>query len=356
MSRFTNKHSRKAGLPPGSLVHLGNQFSEETTIEVFEYSTSGFAEHKFIKNAIEEFEALPKPAKDSIRWINVDGLHKMDTIERVCKAYCIHPLVMEDILNTGHRPKIEDYTDYLYIITKMIYFEKDVMIDEQLSIIIGKGYVISFGEKEGDVFDQLRDLIRKNGLHIKKSGADYLAYSLLDAVVDGYFAVLETLGDKIDVVEEEFLTSPTKLGLVKMRDLKRELLFMHKSLWPLREVMSWLERSETSLINQPTQIYIRDVYDHIVQLLDTTETFRELLSGLMDIYLSSVSNRMNEIMKVLTIISTIFIPITFIVGLYGMNFHYMPELSSKFGYPAVLLTIVLSVVGMIYYFKKKKWF
>lgn len=356
MSRFTNQHSKKAGLPPGALVHLGNQFTENTTIEVFDYDEDSYSEIKFEKNAIDKFEALPVKAANSIRWINVDGLSDMDTIERVCKSYNIHPLVREDILNTGHRPKIEDYGDYLFIITKMIYFQGHEMIGEQLTIILGSGFVISFGEQKGDVFDQIRERIRKNGIHIRKCAADYLAYSLMDAVIDGYFSVLEKLGDSIDEIEEEFLTNPSKRGLIKMRDLRRDLLYMHKSIWPLREVISFMERSETGLIESKTQIYIRDVYDHIIQLLDTTETFRELLAGLMDIYLSSTSNKMNEIMKVLTIISTIFIPITFLVGLYGMNFKYMPEIEWKYGYLAVVIAIVIIVLGMIYYFKRKKWF
>lgn len=355
-SRFTKQISLKAGLPLGSLVDIDQKLSQDTVIEVFDYNADGFEEHKYNENVMEQFELLPLIDKDKVRWINVDGLNKMDIIESICKFYNIHSLVMEDILNTVQRPKIEDYDNYIYIVVKMVYFDQSAMIDEQLSIILGNGYVISFGERVGDVFNPIREKIRKNGTHIRKYGADYLAYSILDAIVDGYFGVLEKLGDQIDEVEEGFLNNPKIEGLHKMRELKRDLLYMHKSIWPLREVTSWIERNENNLIESSTQIYIRDIYDHIIQAIDTTETFRELLAGLMDIYLSSISNKMNEIMKVLTIISTIFIPLTFVVGLYGMNFKYMPELEWRGGYGTVIIGMIMIAIAMILYFKRKKWF
>jgi len=356
MSRFTKKLSIKTGLPPGSLVHIGREFSQDTLIEVFDYNAEGFKEYKFNQNAIQQFELLPLVGKDEVRWVNVNGLNKLNIIESICKFYNIHSLVMEDILNTAQRPKIEDYDSYLYIVAKMIYFDHSTMIDEQLSIILGNGYIISFGEREGDAFKQIRERIRKNSIHIRKSGADYLAYSMLDAVVDGYFDVLENLGDKIDEAEEELLDNPTIDSLHKIRELKKDLLYMHKSIWPLREVASWMERNENNIIKNPTQIYIKDIYDHIIQAIDTTETFKELLAGLMDIYLSSISNKMNEIMKVLTIISTMFIPLTFLAGLYGMNFKYMPELEWRWGYGAVIVVMVAIAIAMIMYFKRKRWF
>lgn len=356
VSRFSKGRSIKTGLPPGSLVHIGQKTEQDTVIEVFDYNEEGFEEYKYTENAMAQFEKLAPVGKDKVRWINVDGLNKMEIIESMCKIHNIHPLVMEDILNTAQRPKIEEYDEYIYIVAKMIYFDKSAMIDEQLSIILGQGYVLSFGEKIGDVFHPIRERIRKNGVHVRKFGADYLAYSIMDALVDGYFGVLEKLGDLIDGVEESFLHNPSMEGLHKMRDLKKDLLFMHKSIWPLREVVSWMEKSENKIIQRGTQLYIRDVYDHIIQAIDTTETYRELLSGLMDIYLSSISNKMNEIMKVLTIISTIFIPLTFVVGLYGMNFKYMPELGWRGGYAAVVLAMVLIALAMVMYFKRKKWF
>ncbi|MBC7765057.1 MAG: magnesium/cobalt transporter CorA [Hyphomonadaceae bacterium] len=356
MPKFTKKRSLKTGLPPGSLVHIGQYDNKNTMIEVFDYDLNTFTQYKYTENAIEKFELLPPVGEKQVRWINVDGLNNMDIIERICKSHHIHALVMEDVLNTSQRPKIENYDDYIYLVAKMVYFEQETMVDEQLSIILGKGYVISFGEREGDVFNQIRDRIRKNGIHLRGNGADYLAYSLLDAIVDGYFGVLEKLGDKIDDVEEQLLNHPSVEGLHKMRELKKDLLYMHRSVWPLREVTSWMERSESELIESTTQIYIRDIYDHIIQTIDTTETFRELLSGLMDIYLSSISNKMNEIMKFLTIISTIFIPLTFVVGLYGMNFKYMPELEWHYGYGAVIVAMALIAIAMVMFFKRRKWF
>lgn len=345
MSRFTKQSSEKAGLSP-----------RETILEVFDYNAEEIEEHKFYENIIEKFELLPPVEEDRVRWINFDGLNNMDIIESICKSYNIHSLVMEDILNTDQRPKIEDYESYIYMVAKMIYFDNSLMVVEQVSIILGKGYVISFGERVGDVFNSIRERLRKSSVHIRKSGADYLAYSILDSIVDGYFGVLERLGDEIDEVEDGLLNNPKMEGLIKMRKLKRDLLFLHKSIWPLREVASGMERNENNLIKRSTIFYIRDVYDHIIQAIDTTETFRELIAGLMDVYLSSISNKMNEIMKVLTIISTIFIPLTFIAGVYGMNFKYMPELQWSFGYFTILLSMVIIAALMILYFKRRKWF
>jgi len=356
MSRVTKQYTKKAGMPPGALVHIGKDFSEGTTIEIFDYNEKEYKEYNFTEKALEQFEKLPPPDKDKIRWINVDGLRMVEVIDRVCKPYNIHPLTAEDILNTGHRPKLEDNGEYIFFIMKMIYFEQSELVDEQLSILLGNGYIISFGERKGDVFDQIREGIRKNSIRIRKNGADFLAYSLLDAIVDGYFIVLESVGEQIDVVEDAFIDNPSKEGLQKIQILKRELLYMHKSIWPLREVVSGMQRTENEIIKNSTQIYIRDIYDHVIQAIDTTETYREFLAGLMDIYLSSVSNKLNEVMKVLTIISTIFIPLTFIVGVYGMNFKYMPEIDWKWGYFGVLAILAFIAVMMILYFKRKKWF
>lgn len=356
MSRFTKKRSVKAGLPPGTLVHISDTVSDATVIEVFEYNEKELKELRYRDDQISEFTPPSTAKANSVVWINVDGLSSLETIERICSSYNIHSLVMEDILNTDQRPKIENYDSYLYIVAKMVYYKDSSIINEQLSIILGDGYILSFGEKEGDVFNQIRERIRKDAGRIRKCGADYLAYSLLDAVVDGYFNVLEGLGDRIDELEESLLNNPSIDGLHSMRQTKRDLLYMHKSIWPLREVASWLERDGNSLIAASTQVYLRDVYDHIIQAIDTTETFRELLAGLMDVYLSSISNKMNEIMKVLTIISTIFIPLTFIAGVYGMNFKYMPELEWKFGYGSILMVMLAIAAFMVLYFKRKKWF
>lgn len=333
-----------------------NNTSNSTIVEIFEYNENEYSEVRYVNEEIKNYKFDETLNLNKIKWINVDGLSNLELIENIENAFKIHSLVIEDILNTKHRAKIESYDKYLYIVVKMVYFLNNNLITEQLSIIVGKGYIISFGEKEGDAFDIIRDRIRKDGTRLRKTGADFLAYSLLDAIVDGYFLVLERLGDEIDTVEEELVNKPSLEGLNHLRQLRKDLLYMHKSIWPLREVAVWLQRDENDLITSSTQIYVRDVYDHIIQAIDNTETFRELLSGLMDIYLSSISNKLNEVMKVLTIISTIFIPLTFISSIYGMNFKFMPELGWKLGYGAVMLEMTIIAIGMVMYFKRKKWF
>ena len=356
MSKFIKKRSLKSGLEPGTLLYVGNNVSEETTIEVLEYNENDFTEKILVANQINNFVVSPFIKDHMIRWINIDGLKNMNVIEKLCLTYGIHPLVIEDIFNTSQRAKIENYESYLYIVAKMIYFSGNDLINEQISIIIGDGYVITFGEKRGDDFDGIRTRLESKGTHIRKSGADFLAYSILDAVVDGYFGVLEMLGEKIDEGEDELLNNPTIENLHSMKEIRKELLYMHKAIWRLREVASWMERDGAQLIDTSTQLFIRDLYDHIMGAIDTIETFRELQAGMMDLYLSSISNKMNNIMKVLTIISTIFIPLTFIVGLYGMNFKYMPELDLRYGYLGVIIVMVVIAIFMILYFKRKKWF
>jgi len=292
-----------------------------------------------------------------VTWINVDGLHQLGVLESVGDRLGLHPLVLEDILNTGQRPKMEDFGGYIYIVFKMFYSNEmnDEIVEEQISLILGPAFVISFQERRGDVFDALRERIRSDRGRIRKMGADYLTYALLDSVVDNYFVVLEKLGEKMEFLEEELVTHPTTETLQVIHNLKREMAFLRKSVWPLREIVSGLERGESALIQESTGLYLRDVYDHTIQVIDTVETFRDMLSGMLDIYLSSVSNRMNEVMKVLTIIATIFIPLTLIVGIYGMNFQHMPELGWRWGYPLVWL-VMLTIGGlMLVYFKRKRW-
>jgi len=279
-------------------------------------------------------------------------------MEKIANHFGIHSLVMEDILNTGQRPKMDDMDDYVYVVLKMLnYNEEDDEIDaEQISIILGQNFVISFQEKERDVFEPIRERIRKNKGRIRKKGADYLAYTLLDSVVDIYFTILEKIGERIEFLEEELVENPSTQTLQEIHGLKREMIFLRKSIWPLREVISGLERGESSLIKETTVIYLRDVYDHTIQVIDTVETFRDMLSGILDVYLSSISNKMNEVMKVLTIIATIFIPLTFLAGVYGMNFRYMPELEWRWGYFTALFLMAVIGIGMVIYVRKKKWF
>lgn len=354
MSNHNRKRSKKAGLPPGSLVHFGEKRPGDVKITVFDYDENNIYEKK-----IEEIdECLSFKNKPSITWINIEGVNSPGILEKLGNCYGFHPLILEDILTTDQRPKIEDFKDYIYIVLKMLHYDGKInrIATEQISIILGPNFVISFQEGlEGDVFNPVRERIRSGKGKIRKLGADYLAYSLLDAVVDNYFVILERLGERIEIIEEELVTKPTTKTLHTIHDLKGEMIFLRKSVWPLREVVVALERGESSLINESTRIYFKDVYDHTIQVMDTIETLRDIVSGMIDIYLSSISNRMNEVMKVLTIIATIFIPLTFIVGLYGMNFKYMPELEWRWGYPAVLIVMIGITVSMLFFFRKKKW-
>jgi magnesium transporter len=311
-------------------------------------------EEKEVKEIDEAF--LFKDNK-RITWINIDGLQKISIIERIGNHFNLHPLVLEDIANTGQRPKMEDYTEYLFLVLKMLqYSEEDNEIKgEQVSLILGSNWVVSFQETEGDVFDQIRERIRTDKGSIRKMDADYLAYVLMDAIVDNYFAVLEKVGEKIEEIEDETVTNPSPETLQTIHDLKRQMIMLRKSVWPLREVISRLERWESKLINESTDIFLRDLYDHTIQVIDAVETFRDMLSGMLDIYMSSVSNRMNEVMKVLTIIATIFLPLTLVAGIYGMNFRIMPELQWEMGYPFALLIMLAVGITMLIYFRRRNW-
>jgi magnesium transporter len=288
----------------------------------------------------------------------VDHIDDVKMVEGLGECYGLHPLVLEDIMNTDQRPKIEDYGEYAFIVLKMLHYqERSGQIEpEQISLILGQNFVFSFQEgKTGDVFGPIRDRIRNGKGRVRKMGADYLVYSLVDAVVDNYFVILEKLGERVEFLEEELVAQPTPRTLKEIHSLKREMIFLRKALWPLREVIGVLERGESPLIRESTRIYLRDVYDHTIQVIDTIETIRDMVSGMLDIYLSSISNRLNAVMKVLTIIATVFMPLTFLAGLYGMNFKHMPELEWPWGYPMVLMIMLAVASSMLIYFKKKKW-
>ena len=353
MSRLFKKRSRKIGLPPGTLVHVGAKKTSKARITIIDYDEAQFQE----KEAKKVEECFPFKDKPTVTWINIDGIHQVDIIEKIGKHFNLHPLVLEDIVNTGQRPKMEDFVDYIFIVVKMLYYDEkeNETKTEQVSLILGSNFVISFQESEGDVFDPIRERIRSDKGRIRKMGADYLAYALIDTIVDNYFTILEKLGEGIEDIEDELVTNPMPETLQTIHNLKREMIFLRKSVWPLREVISRLERWESSLIQKSTGIYLRDVYDHTIQVIDAIETFRDMLSGMLDIYLSSVSNRMNEVMKVLTIIATIFIPLTLVAGIYGMNFKFMPELAQPWGYPMVYSIMLVIGILMVMYFRKKKW-
>jgi len=334
-------------------MHIGEIRAETTKITLFDFDKDRFQE-KQIKSVRE---ALPFRDEPSVTWINIDGLHEVEILKDLGDCFGLHPLVMEDILNTENRPKAEDYGNYVFLIANELHYdEKSHEIEkEQISIVFGHNFVLSFQEKEGDVFDPIRDRIRSNKGRVRKMGADYLAYVLLDSIVDNYFVILESLGENIEDLEETLVSDPTRQSADILHRLKREMISLRRSIWPLREVISGLQRSESPLIQKETGLYLRDVYDHTIQVIDTLESFRDMLSGMLDIYLTSVSNRMNQVMKVLTVIATIFMPLTFIAGVYGMNFKNMPELDWHWGYPLVWL-IMLSIAGwMLYSFKKNNW-
>jgi len=353
MNKLTKGRSKKAGLPPGAFIHIGARKTQEPKITIIDYDETTFQERE--TKVIEEcFLFREKP---TVTWINVDGLHQIEILEKLGECYSFHPLVLEDILNTDQRPKMEDYGDYLYIVLKMLHDKgKGNQIEaEQVSLVLGPNYVFSFQESGGDVFDQIRERLRTGKGRVRKMGADYLAYTLVDAIVDYYFVILEKLGERIELLEEELVIHPKTETLKEIHTLKREMIFLRKAVWPLREVISGLQRGESPLVQKTTGIYLRDVYDHTIQVIDTIETFRDILSGVLDIYLSSVSNRLNSVMKVLTIIATVFMPLTFLAGVYGMNFKYMPELEWRWGYPTLWAAMVVIGVSMLVYFRKKKW-
>jgi magnesium transporter len=354
MPRLVMKRAKqRVGLTPGTLVHVGERKIEKVRIRIIDYDETQLEE----KEAKTVEECFPFKDKPTITWINIDGLHDVEVIEKIGKQFDLHPLVLEDIVNTGQRPKLEDMGNHIFVVLKMLYYdkEKNELEAEQVSVILGENFVISFQERVGDIFEPLRERIRQNKGRVRKLAADYLAYALIDSIVDHYFVILEQLGERIEDTEQELATDPTVETLQCIRAFKKEMIFLRKSIWPLREVVNSLERGELSLIHESTGIYLRDVYDHTIQIIDTVESYRDMLSGMLDVYLSSISNRMNEVMKVLTIFAAIFIPLTFVAGIYGMNFSFMPELGWHWGYFAVLLVMAVIGASMLVYFRRKRW-
>ena len=352
-SKFFKKASKKAGMSPGVLVHVGEQKIETARISIMSYDPARL-EEKDLKYIEDSFAYKDTPP---VSWINIDGLHEVELIEKIGTHFGIHPLTQEDIVNTGQRPKVEDFEDYIYLVLKMLKFDETSghILSEQVSLILGPHYLISFQETQGDVFNFVRERIRKGRVRIRKSGPDYLAYALIDAVVDHYFLILEKMGERIEHFEEQLHVQPTPEILQAIYDLKREMIYFRKQVWPMREVLNTWQRAESALVQEANNVFIRDVYDHTIQVIDTIESFRDIISGMMDLYLSTVSNKMNEVMKVLTIMATIFIPLTFVAGIYGMNFKYMPELEWKWSYPVLWMVLIVIFVGMVFYFKRKKW-
>lgn len=346
MSRLHN-----IGAPPGTMFYNGEETNQRVKITLIEFNETEFFEEDFYDLS----DCIMHVKPNMVKWINVEGVHNTALIEKIGQIYNLHPLTMEDIVHIDQRPKFEDYDNYVLTIMKMINYDTEV-ISEQLSMVLLENTVISFQEPNGgDAFDIVRNRLRQCKGRVRKLGADYLFYALMDAVVDCYFNVIEIIGDKVEVIEEEIMNEPKKESLNHLYRMKREIIFLRKQVWPLRDMIANLIRSETKFITPNTQIFLRDIQDHSTRIIDTVETYRDLLSGIMDIYLSTNANKMNEVMKVLTIMSSIFIPVTFIAGVYGMNFEFMPELKSPYGYATVWVVMLSVITGLVIYFKRKKW-
>ena len=353
MSRFYRKVTKTVGVSPGTFAPVSEAAAVDVRMELWDYDRERF-EEKELKR-IEE--AFPFKEKPTVTWLIIEGLHNLNVLQKLGEAFNIHPLVLEDIQNTSQRPKLEDYGHYIYIVMKMLRYDSAsrTIHSEQVSIIQGTNYVILLKEKTGDVFKVIRERIRTAQSRLRQNDTDYLAYRLIDTIVDNYFVVLEQMGEDIEALEDELMESPDDSIGREIYRLKRELLYIRKSIWPVREVVSSMLRDEIDLISDNTRTFMRDVYDHTIYVIDTVENFRDMVSGLLDIYMSTMSNRMNEVMKVLTIIATIFIPLTFIAGIYGMNFESMPELAWPYGYTMVWIVMALTGLVMVLFFKRKKW-
>lgn len=350
--RELTKYGKKQGLPPGTLIHTGKKHREKIHIQLSNFTSSDFEQIELKK--IEDAKVfIDKPGTT---WINISGVHDVDVLQSLGSYFDIHPLVLEDIVNTIQRPKLESFDKYLYIVIRSLGFnEQNEVESDQVSLVLFKNMLFSFQEGRQEVFQPIFDRLAVNDSRIRKLGTDYLLYALMDCIVDQYFTVLDKMGDKIEELEDAIMDNPDQRTLHDIQMIRRELIYFRKSVWPLRDVLNSLYRDDSTLIDPSMRIYLRDVYDHTIHIIDSIENYRDMVMSLVDTYMSSVSNRMNEVMKVLTIIATIFIPLTFIAGVYGMNFEYMPELKLHWGYPVTLIVMLLISVIMLIYFRRKKW-
>jgi magnesium transporter len=320
-------------------------------LELMQYDEKEFGSYENLSIT----EILSRLKSKQVNWINLDGID-MGIIQAIGTHFNLHSLLVEDI-STDHQPKAEEFEEYLFFTLKMLYRIEDGVIDyEQISFVLGKDYLLSFQEKEGDLFGPLRERIRLDQGRVRKRKADYLLYRLIDIIVDNYYIVLDAIGSQIEEIEEDIYQKTDGQQFRKIQQLKKELIYLRKALYPLRDALSKLIKDESGFIENSTIRYFSDVYDHVVHLIDSLDTYKDLSSGLMDIYINTLNTRTNEVMKVLTVISVIFMPLTFIVGVYGMNFEFMPELHQPLAYPIVWGVMLISVIVMILYFKYKKWF
>ncbi|MFH0862430.1 MAG: magnesium/cobalt transporter CorA [Candidatus Altiarchaeota archaeon] len=359
MSRLFKSRNKKLGMPPGTPVFVGDAKSAPTRITVIDYDVNRYEEREIA--SVDECAVFKE--SPSVTWMNIVGVQDVPVIQKIGECFKFHPLLIEDIVNTDHRPKIEDFGDYIFIVLKMLQYDKakKAVKVEHSCLVVGANFVLLFQEDAGDVFDPIRERIKAGKSQLRRSGPDYLTYRLIDAIVDNYFTVLEEIGEDIESLEDEVVGKPSVGTLEAIHRLKKEMIFLRRSVWPLREAILAMERSENPLIRKTTKVYLRDVYDHTVHIIDTLETFRDIVSGMLDIYLSSINNKLNEVMRVLTVIATFFMPLTFLAGVYGMNFHVekspfnMPELTWYFGYPLFWTACILISAVMWLYFRGKKW-
>lgn len=349
--KLVQKRSKKSGLPPGTLIHIGEQKTEVVKIALFNYAGARYDER-----VVTILDELQPPADETVTWVDVGGVHKVDVLEAFGKQFNLHPLLLEDIANTDQRPKLDDYDTYIFLVMKMLTTtDRGDILVEQVSFVLGRNYVLSFQENGTDVFRSARDRLRGGKGRLRQDGSDYLLYALVDAIVDQYFAVLEALGEKIELLQERVMADPKPDTLKDIHALKQQLLFVRRAVWPLREATNGLSRSECPFLHEPTKVFFRDVYDHAVQIVDTIETLREMVSASPEIYLSSVGFRLNAVMPVLTVITTIFMPLSFIASIYGMNFEHMPELKWEWGYPMALGMMGMVAAAMPIGFRRRKW-
>lgn len=352
MSTSLNYPSEKAGLPPGTLVHVGKEPATTGHLTLLTYGPDHLKEHPIHSVA----DIVDHQASGSICWVHCEGLGITDFIADLDRHFGVHPLVLEDILNTHQRPKFEEHNDFLFIVVKTISTDQSLTVHhEQISILLFDSLLFTFRERRDNLFAGLRQRLGMTISRIRSLGADYLAYAVMDTVVDHYFTLTDILEDAIESMEDKLLTRPDPETFATIQRLKRELVFIRKDITPLREVLTALQRCETPLIQEKTLFYFRDVFDHTLRVIDILDSYRDLINGMLEIYLSSLSNRINEVMKVLTVFATIFIPLTFLVGIYGMNFVYMPELQWKWSYPLLWFLFFLIPAVLLAAFKKKKW-
>tara|TARA_R110002049_G_scaffold177901_3_gene345127 strand:+ start:4981 stop:6084 length:1104 start_codon:yes stop_codon:yes gene_type:complete len=345
-------HKKKLGQAPGQLIFSGEKKVDEVKGQVYSFNSDviDFTEDFEVSHFMNGFD------DSKINWVNIDGLHNIELLKEVGKRFKLHTLLLEDVMNLNHRPKFEDYGDHIFFTIRMFNGVQDGELDyEQVSFVLGKNYVISFQEKPQDIFNIIRERLTSGLGRMRKKNADYLFYRLIDTIVDYYYFAIEHFAEELETLEEEVMANPDKESLVRLQELKKDLIYLRRSVLPVRESLSSCIRSESQLIRKDTQPYLQDVYDHTIHVVESLESYRDLLSSIKDLHINAISNRMNEVMKVLTIISTIFIPLTFIAGIYGMNFQYMPELGYHYAYPIAWLVMILITLIMIVFFKRKKW-